>query len=383
MVAATLGILVAASGCASTTAESATGDKPYSPTPFSASILEAEYSSDRTIDYVPILDAFDDIRKQHPEIIDLNMQKTIDINHSSSEEQRERARADQYQDMSITMADGLGENLGEIYADAATNGLLPKTMALISKDEQRAAGDGASSNPSKEYFAFPRPYIADPDAIEYIDKEGGDAYDSTSGAYPSGHTSQAYWQGTLLATMLPELADGILARTSEAGHNRIVMGVHYPLDVIGGRMMGQAIAAKRWADPEFRVLFKEASEELRAVLESECGDTLAVCIADDTPYLSATDAAATYENRMTYGFEQIGQADQPFTAPEMASTLLISSHPDLTDEQREQVLQLTALDSGYPLDKSGTDGGWQRMNLLAAMTAEVSVDADGTVKLVG
>ncbi|GAA1453831.1 LPXTG cell wall anchor domain-containing protein [Nesterenkonia lacusekhoensis] len=61
--------------------------------------------------------------------------------------------------------------------------------------------------------------------------------------------------------------------------------------------------------------------------------------------------------------------------------MLRFAHPELTDEQRAQVLQLTALDSGYPLDISGEYGGWQRMNLQAALTAEVTVDEAGNVVL--
>lgn len=61
--------------------------------------------------------------------------------------------------------------------------------------------------------------------------------------------------------------------------------------------------------------------------------------------------------------------------------MLRFAHPELTDEQRAQVLQLTALDSGYPLDLSGEHGGWQRMNLQAALSAEVTVDEDGNVVL--
>src|SRR5699024_6609421 len=130
------------------------------------------------------------------------------------------------------------------------------------------------------------------------------AYDSESGAYPSGHTNQAYWQGTLLATLLPELAPQILARTAESGNYRVVMAMHYPLDVIGGRMMGQASIAKRWADDEFRSLLEEARAELHAVLEADCGGNLSDFIAQDSAYLSTEDAKALYRERLTYDFQQ-------------------------------------------------------------------------------
>lgn len=70
--------------------------------------------------------------------------------------------------------------------------------------------------------------------------------------------------------------------------------MHYPLDVIGGRMIGQAAAARRWADEEFRTLLEEARAELHAVLEADCGGDLAGFIAgfiaEDAPYLSDEDA---------------------------------------------------------------------------------------------
>jgi len=349
--------------------------------PFTPDELSYNYPSNATYDYVPILDQFDTLRADHPDIIALNDSMTVQINTGATTAASDRAIVDQYADMAVSMADGLGANLGAIYTSALAAGELPKTRALTTKDGG-LVGYYSSSNPSKAYFAYDRPYIRFAPALVYRDKPGGDAWASTSGAYPSGHTSQAYWQGTTLATLLPELAPQILARTSEAGNNRVIMAAHYPLDVMGGRMMGQAIVERRLSDVEFRTLVDSAALELRTVLEAGCGDTLENCIAADTPYLSDEAALAVYTERMSYGFPQISAAGQAVTVPAGAEALLISSHPELTDAQRRQVLALTAIDSGEPLDE-GTEGSWQRIDLPAAMAAKVIVTADGTVSLVG
>ena len=348
--------------------------------PFTPGELEYNYASNETYDYVPILDEFSSLVTNRPDIIALNDSTTVSVNNRATPTEVERAIVDQYADMSLSMADGLGQNLGAIYRTAMENGDLPKTRSLVTKSGG-LVGYFSSSNPSKEHFDYDRPYIRFTEKLTYRDKEDGDAWNSTSGAYPSGHTSQAYWQGTTLATLLPELAPQILARTSEAGHNRIVMAAHYPLDVMGGRMMGQHIVERRWTDPEFRVLFEAASAELHSVLEQACGNTLETCIAADTPYLTDDEALAVYADRMTYGFPQIGAAGEPVTVPRNAESLLLTSHPELTDAQRRQVLELTAGDSGYPLDK-GADGSWQRLDLAAAMSADVTINADGTISLV-
>jgi hypothetical protein len=249
------------------------------------------------------------------------------------------------------------------------------------KKEGGLIGYYSSSNPSKAFFSYDRPYMRLPERLQHRDKPDGDAWESTSGSFPSGHTSQAYWQGTALAVMLPELAPQILARTSEASNNRVIMAAHYPIDVMGGRMMGNHIVERRMTDTQFRPVMEAAAAELRAYLETRCGNTLASCIAADTPYLSDEASLSIYEERMTYGFPQIGVSGQPVTVPENAESLLLNSHPTLTDAQRRQVLALTAIDSGYPLDEGNTVAGWQRLNVAAAMAAEVVVNLDGSVSL--
>ncbi|WP_231916255.1 phosphatase PAP2 family protein [Microbacterium karelineae] len=350
---------------------------------------------------IRMLDVFDALRTDgayaetgDAEVMAFNEDVTAEINTTASDEQHERAIVDQYGDMSLTMADGLGKDLGAIYAGAMANGELPKTRALLTKSGG-LIGYYASTNPPKTFFDFDRPYLQmnmvdgelvystdDGGRLTLVDKEGGDAWASTSGAFPSGHTSQAYWQGTALATMLPELAPQILARTAEAGDNRIVMGAHFALDVVGGRMMGQKIVQLRWADEEFAGLMEEASSELHDVLEEGCGATLEVCISEDTPYMSTRDALAFFQEKLSYGFPLTGERGEDVVVPDGAESLLISSRPELTDAQRREVLALTAIDSGHPLDV-GEEESWQRIDLAAAMTAEIVVGDDGSVSLAG
>ncbi|GGS39551.1 hypothetical protein GCM10010238_31060 [Streptomyces griseoviridis] len=70
--------------------------------------------------------------------------------------------------------------------------------------------------------------------------------------------------------------------------------------------------------------------------------------------------------------------------PHDAAALPGTVFPDLTAEQRGQILEPTATDSGYPLDLTG-DGGpsRQRIDLAAGMAADVEVTADGSVTVTG
>ena len=369
---AILGVVLAGPGASSAQAATA-------PAPFDQTTIDHVYASDATYDFVPMLDAFPALKSGRPDIMQLNDDMTVRINQTAPKAQSDRAIVDQYADMSVSMSDGLGARLGAIYKAARDAGQLPKTAALLNK-ENGLVGRGGSTGPAKNHYANPRPYVAFPERLQYRDKPGGNAWAGHDGSYPSGHTSQAFWQGVSLATMLPELAPQILARASDAGNNRIVMGAHYPIDVMAGHMMGQKIVQRRWADPEFRVLFEEAGAELRDVLETGCGASLDVCIAADTPYLSDQEALAVYQDRMSYDFPLVGTAGQAMTVPAGAESLLISSRPTLTDDQRRQVLALTAIDSGRPLDE-GTAGSWQRLDLSAAMSVPITVAADGTVSL--
>jgi hypothetical protein len=176
-----------------------------------------------------------------------------------------------------------------------------------------------------------------------------------------------------------------LPRTSEYGNNRIVLGFHYPLGVMDGRITGQATVAHRWADPDFAKLLTQAHTEIENVLLARCekegyGDTLAACEGDSYGGLSTALDIDLYTRRLSYGFSQDGKTGQTLKAPSEAAALLLTAFPGLTAGQRTQIRQQTATDSGDPLDLTA-DGGAsrERINLAAAMAARAVVNADGSV----
>ncbi len=60
---------------------------------------------------------------------------------------------------------------------------------------------------------------------------------ATNPSFPSGHTTYAYTDGILLAMLVPQQYQSMLARAADYANSRIVLGVHYPLDIIGGRAL--------------------------------------------------------------------------------------------------------------------------------------------------
>lgn len=379
-------------------------DPAYEPSPFPDDTLNATYTSDRwpgtgdgTDYFYGLLNGFEHLDSGilaantkvpygTPPTAE-NDRIAVRINNAATQKEVDRAEVDATNSSTVTMADGLGSRLGQIYLDALNGGRLPKTGALFSRVTQGLDKGGAA----KDHYAYQRPYVrlgfvGDGGAV-YESQDGSYGSLTASGSYPSGHTYGGYEAGTVLATLLPELAPSILARTSEYGDNRIVLGFHYPLDVMGGRIAAQATVAHRWADPDFAKLLTQAHTEMENVLLAQCekegyGDTLEACQGDSYAGLNTAQHVDLYTQRLDYGFSRVGKSGQVLKAPSDAAALLITAFPDLTTAQRVQILEQTATDSGSPLDLTA-DGGasWERINLAAAMAAKVVVGADGSVKV--
>lgn len=142
-------------------------------------------------------------------------------------------------------------------------------------------------------------------------------------------------------------------------------------------MSGQAAAADRWNDPHMREALKQAGAELRAELEWRTGKSIEQLAAENPK--SAKDSVSHYTKLMTYDFKPVYRVGDPMNVPVAALALLETRFPKLSYDQRAEVIRQTALPSGFPLDQSGDEGSWQRVNLAAAFAADVSVDSSGNV----
>ncbi|MBT1165206.1 phosphatase PAP2 family protein [Bifidobacterium simiarum] len=324
-------------------------------------------------------------------------------------EQQKRALVDSDLYAWQTMPDALGPTLGRYLREGLQRGDLPLVDDLFKFDT-------INTFEAKNAANHPRPYLdrsnhgandlaglAPTLDIIRVNSWGEHipGYDNlkNNSSFPSGHTTFAYSWGVALAGMIPELAPQIMARTSEAGNNRIVLGVHYPLDVIGGRIAGSAQNGQYWHN-EFDTKVRPAADQLRTYLAGRCradghGSTIDACIrdlkADGTggyrndftdpvsraPVTDKRSAIAAYDARMTYGFGRTEATGRAFDAPDGAADILRIAYPQLHVDQRNEILKLTAIESGYPLSDSA--GGWQRIDLAKALCARVTLNRAGNV----
>ena len=349
--------------------------------------LATLYRSDvpKNISYSKVISGFY-AAMDRADIKTANANLVMSINNNARLVQIQRAVADSNDENLITMSDALGTRLGKIYRDLYIGGKLVKLQQLVGGDMSRAFNFTNATGLEKAHYRNPRPFKEFPEHLKYYYETQGDfnsdkGYSGLALSYPSGHTNRAYIKGIILAAVFPEFAPQLLARASEVGFNRVVMGVHYPLDTVAGRMTGTASMAWHFADKRFYPLIAEAARDTRAIVEKACGTTIMKCWKQGKPFLSEAESIRVYTARMNYNLPNVGKAGQPMTVPETASALLLAKYPQLTDAQRDRILMLSSMDSGSPLDFEGQDGFWQRINLAKALSAHVKQLGNGAIQV--
>jgi undecaprenyl-diphosphatase len=79
-----------------------------------------------------------------------------------------------------------------------------------------------------------RPYVRDPDPEPLVEA----ALDLS---FPSGHAATAFAGATLLASRIPRFTIPLYLLAAGVGWSRVYVGVHYPLDVLVGALLGTAV----------------------------------------------------------------------------------------------------------------------------------------------
>jgi len=130
---------------------------------------------------------------------------------------------------------------------------LPKTAAFFEKVQLDAE---TVTDLGKDFFKRPRPFTTDPSlANGKLEK---------SFSYPSGHSTESMVLALVLADLVPEQHDAILAHARSIGWHRVQIARHYQSDIYAGRVLAMAIVKQLKKSDAFEKDFAEVQAELAA-----------------------------------------------------------------------------------------------------------------------
>ena len=130
-------------------------------------------------------------------------------------------------------------------------GKFPKMEALFAKVKTNITD---IINTPKYHWKRLRPY--------QIDTNLNLGAPEPSPSYPSGHSTRGTVQALMLAELFPDKRAAILDFGREIGWDRVLIGKHFPTDVVAGRVLGQAIMRELMTNAEFKSDLAAAKEEI-------------------------------------------------------------------------------------------------------------------------
>jgi hypothetical protein len=145
---------------------------------------------------------------------------------------------------------------------------LPATARLLEAVQNDQA---IAASMAKDFFKRKFPVTAAvPEAYNEWTCDAGDHKPASRGlrSYPSGHATLGYSMGGVLAALIPEKSQAILARAADYAYSREVCGDHYHSDVEASHALGNALAVLFLNNEGLKPLVDAARAELARSMAS-------------------------------------------------------------------------------------------------------------------
>lgn len=105
----------------------------------------------------------------------------------------------------------------------------------------------------KYKYARIRPYVLEP-KLHNLEK-------ADAPSYPTGTATDAYLMAYIYQELAPEFSDIFIADAYRMAHSREIVGVHFPSDIEGSRILARQIVNKLFQNPKFQKDFEKAKAE--------------------------------------------------------------------------------------------------------------------------
>ncbi|MBP6597166.1 MAG: phosphatase PAP2 family protein, partial [Arenimonas sp.] len=171
-----------------------------------------------------------------------------------------------FQDVAATFACALGFE--------ASQESTPHLAMLMSRT---LADAGLATQAAKKKFSRARPFMVLEQTSCTPEEERSLR---TNGSYPSGHASRGWAVALVLAQLVPDRQDVLLARGMAFGQSRVHCGVHWQSDVNAGRVVGSATFAALGNSAAFLRQASLARAEIRELSESSGAPDAQKCAAE-------------------------------------------------------------------------------------------------------
>lgn len=128
---------------------------------------------------------------------------------------------------------------------------FPKTNALINKVD---ADCHNVTSQAKAYWNTPRPFQVS-DKIQALVEKPNNA------SYPSGHTTCSRVVAEVLGQIIPNKRELLRVRAAAIANHRIIAGVHWPQDIVGGEQLAMMFLGALQQSPSYQADLKAAISE--------------------------------------------------------------------------------------------------------------------------